>query len=104
MKYVQKLVLDTKFLFIRIFKIKILIYVQKNVDLNNLETLDDEQVCILFYNYAVLLHFEQQYSSSFDIIEKLYHEYSEYNLLDINLCQKINILYLELLIILRRVN
>lgn len=72
------------------------------LELDKLETLEDAPHSILFFNYAILLYYDKQYTECFRIVEKIYYHFSE--LLDERLFQEINFLLIELLIQLRQVN
>jgi hypothetical protein len=70
--------------------------------LSRVDTLDEPQHCILFYNYAVLLFYtRRQYSTCVRILHKLHDQFAD--LLDDKLAAEIGMLYAELLIITRQV-
>lgn len=70
--------------------------------MTKLETLEDLQHSIIFYNYAIILYYNKQYSECFKIIDKLYYQFNE--LLDENLFREINFIFVDLLIQLRKVS
>ena len=74
---------------------------KKKVDLSRVETLDEPQHCILFYNYAVLLFVARQYSTCARIVSALHEQFAK--LLDDKLAVEIGMLYAELLLLTRQV-
>jgi hypothetical protein len=72
------------------------------LNLDKVETLEDSTYSILFYNYAVYLYANKQYSKCFKIIDKLYYQFNE--LLDAALLRQINLIFIELLVQKRQVN
>jgi mannose-6-phosphate isomerase class I len=69
--------------------------------LDRLETLEDSHYAILFYNYAVYLYLNKQYSKCFKIVDKLYYQFNE--LLDARLLRHISLIFIELLVQKRQV-
>lgn len=72
------------------------------LELGKLESLEDAPHSSLFFNYAILLYYNKQYTDCFRIVEKIYYHFSE--LLDERLFYDVNFLLVELLIQLRQVN
>jgi hypothetical protein len=73
----------------------------QKLNFNKLKTLEDAQNCNLFFNYALTLYFNRQYSQCFKIIDKLYYQFSE--LVDEQLARKIHFLFVDLLIQMKQV-
>ena len=48
------------------------LYVQAHVNLDDPNSLEDVDQCILFYNYAVLLFHQNQYNAALTIISKVF--------------------------------
>ena len=72
------------------------------LNFDKLETLEESQNVIYFYNYALLLYLNKQYGQCLQIVEKVYNQFME--LIDERLCRQITILLIELLIQTHQVN
>ncbi len=72
------------------------------LNLDKVETLEDSTYSILFYNYAVYLYANKQYSKCFKIVDKLYYQFNE--LLEAALLRHISLIFVELLVQKRQVS
>lgn len=72
-----------------------------NIDISQADNIEDLQHSFVFFNYAILLYYNKQYSDAYRIIEKLYKQFNE--LLDEKLFRELCFVYIDILIKLKKV-
>lgn len=72
------------------------------LNLEQLDTLDTEQHCVVFFNYAIVLYNLKQYSQCLRIVEKIYTQFFE--ALDEKLSRQVSLMLINLYIEMRLVS
>ena len=75
---------------------------KSKLNLEELDALDSEQHCVIFFNYAIVLYNLKQYSQCLRIVEKIYSQFNE--ALDEKFSRQVSLMLINLYIEMRLVS